>query len=107
MRVVAPPCSEGIMAKQCLKITVTGTVQNASYRLYVKKQAEKLSIEGTVQNAETGGVIIFACSSTDTIDAFIDALYDGPSEAQVESVAAEPLMLVKDFRGVFRAIGEG
>ncbi len=93
------------MAKQCLKITVSGDVQSVGYRAYVKKQAEKLLIEGTAQNAEGGEVIIFACSSTETLDSFIDVLYKGPKEANVANVEAEPLLQQKDFRGVFRVIG--
>ena len=94
------------MAKQCLKITVTGKVQTIGYRDYAKKQAEKLSIEGTAQNAENGGVIILACSEANALDSFIDALYDGPAGAEVENVAAEPLQNKKEFRGVFRVIGQ-
>ncbi len=93
------------MAKQCLKITVSGTVHGVGYREYVKKQAEKLAIEGTAQNLEGGVVIIFACSSTETLDSFIDLLYDGPAEANVANVVAEPMINEKDFRGVFRVIG--
>ncbi len=93
------------MAKQCLKITVSGQVHGVGYREYVKQQAEKLAIEGTAQNREGGEVIIFASSSTETLDSFIDVLYDGPSEANVANVVAEPMINEKDFRGVFRVIG--
>ncbi len=93
------------MAKQCLKITVSGNVQSVGYRAYVKQQAEKLAIEGTAQNAEGGVVIIFACSNTETLDSFIDVLYEGPQDASVSNVVAEPLVVQKEFRGVFRVIG--
>ena len=93
------------MAKQCLKITVSGNVHGVSYRAYVKEQAEKLKIEGTAQNLESGEVIILVCSDSEVLDDFIDVLYDGPKEASVANVVAEPLGVPKDFRGVFRVIG--
>ncbi len=93
------------MATQCLKITVSGNVNGVGYRAYVKKQAERLKVEGTAQNIEGGDVIIFACSSSEVLDEFIDVLYEGPKEASIANVVAEPLVAQKDFRGVFRIIG--
>jgi len=92
--------------KQCLKITVSGNVQNVGYRKFIQEYAQKLKVEGTAQNSENGSVIIYASGPTDMLDEFIDMLYKGPSKADIENVAAEPFMTEKDFRGVFRIIGE-
>lgn len=91
--------------KQCLKITVSGTVQGTGYREFAKKVAMKLLIEGTAQNQEDGTVIIYACGDSNNLDTFIDELYKGPKKAHVKNINVEPLIAEKSFRGVFRVIG--
>ncbi len=92
--------------KQTLKITVRGKIQGIGYRDFVQKSAQKLGIEGTVQNNDDGTVTICAGSAADALDSFIDQLYKGPKESKVEEVSAEPLIGGKNFRGVFRVLGE-
>ena len=91
--------------KQCLKITVTGEVQGVGYREFVQKQAINLEVEGTVHNVSTGSVVIYACGLSENLDDLIDALYKGPKKSKVENISAEPLVVPKEFRGVFRVIG--
>lgn len=91
--------------RKCLKIHVSGKVQNVSYRAYAQKNAQALGVEGTVQNTDEGNVIIYACGQSDQLDKFIDALYKGTSDSKVVDVMAEPFVNEKDFRGVFRIIG--
>lgn len=91
--------------KQCLRIKVFGQVQGIGYREFAKKAAHKLEIEGTAQNIEEEYVMIYACGDSNKLDAFIDELYKGPKNAQVKNIEVEPLVLEKDFRGVFRVIG--
>lgn len=93
--------------KKCSRIIVKGNVQGVFFRDFVKQQAQDLNIEGTVQNAHDGTVIINACGTTDKLEDFIDALYQGSPKASVEEVAEEPMTQTKDFRGVFRIIGSG
>lgn len=92
------------MMRQCVKITVQGTVQGVGYREYVKKYAEKFSIEGTVKNSEDGSVELFAAGTAEKLDAFIDYVYRGSARASITEVMIEAIPL-RDFRGVFRVIG--
>ena len=93
--------------KQCLKIKICGKVQGVSYREFAQKKASKLKIEGTIQNLENkNSVLILACGTSTDLDNFIDDLYQGSPKSHVEDVQVEPLFQEKNFRGVFRIIGE-
>ena len=93
--------------KQCVKITVSGKVQGVSYRKFVQKNAHTLEIEGTVQNIEDDqSVVIQACGPSNKLDEFIDLLYTGTSDSKIQDVIVEPLVSEKNFRGVFRIIGD-
>lgn len=91
--------------KRCVKITVSGKVQNVSYRAFAQKKAQVLGIEGTVQNAENGCVVIYGCGPSEQLDTFIDHLYEGTPDTQIKELTVEPFINEKDFRGVFRIIG--
>jgi acylphosphatase len=93
--------------KRCIKINVHGKVQGVSYREFVQKKAFKLNIEGTIQNLEDKkSVLILACGLSVNLEKFIDYLYEGSPKSDVEDVQEEPLFHEKNFRGVFRIIGE-
>jgi len=92
--------------KQCVKIKVTGRVQGVLYREFVKKHAQKLSIEGTIKNNEDKqSVSILASGPAENLDDFIDQLYKGSPKSSIDNVEVEPLLLGKNFRNVFRIIG--
>jgi acylphosphatase len=84
---------------------ISGNVQGVGYREFVQTQATKLKIEGTVHNAPEGKVVIYVCGLSEDLDNLIDVLYKGPEKSKVENIEAEPLVIPKDFRGVFRVIG--
>jgi len=92
--------------RRCLKIHVLGKVQGVGYRTFTQKHAQSLGIEGTVQNADDGSVVIYASGQAPNLDKFIDALYKGTTNTEIKELIAEPLMHEKDFRGVFRIIGD-
>lgn len=92
--------------KQCLRIKIIGKVQDSTYRNFAQKHARLLGIEGTIQANESGGVIIHACGPSEKLDRLIDFLYKGTSSSQVEDLVVEPFINEKDFRGVFRIIGD-
>ncbi len=92
--------------RKCLKIRVSGDVQNSSYRSFTQKNAQALGIEGTIQNGDDSGVLIIACGQSDKLDKFIDMLYKGTAESSIEDLIAEPFVNEKDFRGAFRIIGD-
>jgi acylphosphatase len=94
-----------IEVKQCLKIRIFGTVQGVGYREFIKKKASKLKVEGTIQNEHDKSVTVFVCGLSEDLDKIIDALYQGIPQSKVEDIKVEPLINKKDFRGVFRIIG--
>ncbi len=91
--------------KRCVKITITGTVQNDAYKNFAQKKAQDLNIEGTVQNAESGSIILYLCGLAESLDMFIDHLYEGTSGIDIKDLVVEPFINEKNFRGVFRIIG--
>ena len=92
--------------KKCLKIHVSGNVQAVGYRLHAQKQATSLNIQGSVQNTDDGNVLIYACGNSVNLEKFIDHLYKGTTDSQIDDLLAEPFINEKDFRGVFRIIGD-
>lgn len=93
--------------KKALKIKVSGKLQGVGYRAFVQKQAQSLGIEGTVQNTDDGqGVVIHVAGQADKLDNLIDLLYKGTSSSKISNLAVEPMISEKDFRGVFRIIGD-
>ena len=93
--------------KQCLKIKVTGNVQSAAYREFIQAHAQKYEIEGTIQNMEDKkSVVINACGASEKLDHLIDFVYKGTTHAKVDHVEVEPLLKEKNFRSVFRIIGD-
>jgi len=92
--------------KRCVKIRIIGTVQGVGYRHFIQKNAEKLLLEGTIQNQSDGSVIVFVCGLQDKLDDLIDFIYQGSPKSKVEDVLIEPMQTERDFRGIFRVIGD-
>lgn len=92
--------------RKCLKIKVSGKVQDSAYKSLAQKHAQNLGIEGTVQNSEDDCIVIMACGPSDNLDKFIDVLYKGTADSRVTNLVAEPFLSEKDFRSVFRIIGD-
>lgn len=93
--------------KQCVIITVSGKIQGVGYRKYVQDHAQKLDIEGIVQNCEEENkVLIKACGQSTQLDSFIDLLYKGTKTSRIDDITVEPLLQEKNFREVFRIIGD-
>ncbi len=92
--------------RKCVKIKAIGKVQDETYKSFIQKTAQSLGIEGTLQNLETIGIIIHACGPTAGLEKFIDALYQGTEKNGIQELNTEPLSNEKNFRGVFRVIGD-
>lgn len=90
-----------------IKVIVSGKVQGVGYRHFIKKHAEKLSVEGCIQNNDDGSVLIYAFATPEILDDFIDFVYEGSAKSEVKNVDVEPMQTHRDFRGVFRVIGDG
>lgn len=92
--------------KRWVKITVFGNIQGVGYCEHVKKYADQFRVEGTIQPQESGSVLIYAAGNGDALDDLIDYIYQGSPDSLVEEVAIEIASPGRDFRGVFRIIGE-
>jgi len=92
--------------KKCLKIHVIGSGQSSTYKTAAQKKAQTLGIEGTLQNSNDNDIIILARGEADNLDKFIDFLYHAVPKNNIEDVEAEPYTQEKDFRSVFRVIGD-
>lgn len=92
--------------KRSLRITVGGKVQNVGLREKIKKVAEELKVEGTAENTEDGSVVIYVSGESETLDALIDAIYEGTKQSSIEFVDVESNTTPRSFRGVFRIIGD-
>ena len=92
--------------KRCVKITIRGSVQGVGYRHFIQKHAQNLLCEGLIQNREDGSVLAFVCAPSDKLDELLDFMYLGPEKAKIDEITVEPLPEGRDFRGVFRVIGQ-
>jgi acylphosphatase len=92
--------------RKCIKIKVIGKVQDEGYKTLVQKTAQTLGIEGTLQNLEANSVMIHACGISDNLEKFIDTLYRGVGKNDVQDLSTEPFVNERDYRGVFRIIGD-
>lgn len=89
-----------------IKVIVSGKVTDVGYRHFIKKHADKLSVEGYIKNNEDGSVIIYAFATSAILDNFMDFVYKGSAKSEVKNVEVEPMQTHRDFRGVFRIIGD-
>ena len=67
----------------------TGEVQGVGFRYYALSQAESLGLTGWVRNRADGSVEVLAEGSRPELEAFVDALWKGPSGASVRNVHME------------------
>ncbi len=93
--------------KQCVRICISGKLNPALYKEFVQQHANKLLIEGVAQTTEDkNGVIILACGASENLDELIDQLYKGTPDCKIQDVIIEPFLNDRNFRGVFRIIGD-
>ena len=71
-------------------IRVFGKVQGVGYRKFAKAKADELGLQGSAQNLLDGSVEIFACGDESVAARFLQALWVGPSRAQVQEVQSQP-----------------
>ncbi|KKP35294.1 MAG: hypothetical protein UR26_C0007G0014 [candidate division TM6 bacterium GW2011_GWF2_32_72] len=91
---------------KCLIITFSVLSQDDFLRGFIQKNAAKFGLEGTAQFIEDGLVKIHACGAKDEVDNFLDLLHKSAAEKGLEDIEIEPFMKDRDFRGIFRVIGE-
>lgn len=81
-----------------------GRVQGVAYRHYAEKSAARFGVTGWVRNLRDGRVEVLAEGSIAQVEAFLQALRDGPRLARVESFAVSRETATgefADFRIVF------
>ncbi|STO97774.1 alpha/beta fold hydrolase [Helicobacter canis] len=78
-------------------IRVFGKVQGVGYRKFAKAKADELGLQGSAQNLLDGSVEIFACGDESVAARFLQALWVGPSRAQVQEVQSQPCALKQEW----------
>ncbi len=91
------------MTKICMHIYVDGKVQGVWYRASAQQQAQSAGITGWAKNLADGRVELIACGEQQTIEQFIEWLWQGPTLAKVTAVDCKPIP-VEDFVD-FKIIG--
>jgi len=81
------------------RFIVRGRVQGVNFRATAAEQARRLGLTGRIWNREDGAVEAEADGAADALERFEAWLRRGPSYAEVDSVAAEPLSGAATHRG--------
>lgn len=84
------------MAKLCMHIYVDGKVQGVWYRASAQQQAQSVGITGWAKNLSDGRVELIACGEQQTVEQFIEWLWQGPVGARVTTVDCKPTAM-EDF----------
>jgi acylphosphatase len=82
-----------------LEAVVRGRVQGVGFRWFVVKEAGRLGLGGWVANEADGTVRCVAEGSKPALDAFLEALREGPRGAVVGSVTEQWLPATSRFEG--------
>jgi hypothetical protein len=90
---------------KCVRISFNISYPEGFLQSFVQKHARDLDLEGLAQvsHAEQK-TIVMVCGPKDNIDVFVDRLYKGNKDVQLEALEVEPFLKVKDYRGIFRVI---
>ena len=71
-----------------LRLFISGKVKRVRFRLFVKRQADALGLAGWVRNTRSNRVEILAEGPKHDLEALLEAVKQGPPEAEVEAVDA-------------------
>jgi acylphosphatase len=69
-----------------LRAQVHGAVQGVGYRYFARREALRLGLVGYVRNLANGTVEVVAEGAVTDLEAFLQRLQWGPSEAEVQWV---------------------
>ena len=87
--------------KNC-RCIIKGRVQGVWYRRFTQEMAKRLGISGYVRNLPDGSVEVEASVPEGVWEEFLQALYEGPPLARVESIDIEPIQ--KRYSGPFEVL---
>ena len=68
------------------RVRVTGRVQGVFFRAWVREEARMLGVSGWVRNCADGSVEAQLEGAPADLDELLDALREGPPDAQVDRV---------------------
>jgi len=74
---------------ECRRCLVSGRVQGVFFRASTRDRAEALGLSGHARNLPDGRVEVLACGSPAALDELEAWLWDGPSQARVDSVRCD------------------
>ena len=82
------------------RLTITGSVQGAFFRQFIKENANKHKLKGYVRNLEDGKVEVFLEGQNEDIDAMISICKRGPQHSQIRHVdeKSESFQDFKEFK---------
>ncbi|MDH5606967.1 MAG: acylphosphatase [Anaerolineae bacterium] len=80
-----------------LHATVNGHVQGVGFRYFVMDTARRLGVNGWTRNRANRTVEVMAEAPKDLLEAFLQALNQGPNASKVSSVEAEWLEATGEF----------
>ena len=78
---------------------ISGRVQGVWFRAFTRDSAQALGITGWVRNLPDGRVETVAEGDDKAIQAFVDALWQGPPMAQVTNVEIDEETVTHEFSG--------
>ncbi|MDQ6966644.1 MAG: acylphosphatase [Mariprofundaceae bacterium] len=78
------------VARQCLKILVSGHVQGVCFRHFTRQKAVELGITGWVRNLPNGDVEALICAAENQLIAMQAWLAVGPEHAHVTECRPSP-----------------
>lgn len=75
-------------------------VQGVGYRYFAQRRGRELGLVGFVRNEDDGSVLVEAQGEPPSLDAYIEALKQGPASARVREVIVTdiPIYDDRDFR---------
>ena len=77
-------------SRQAVLARITGKVQGVWYRRWTVDTATALGLDGWVRNREDGSVEALFAGSAEQVSAMLEACRQGPPDARVIDVVAEP-----------------
>lgn len=89
---------------RCLKILVRVNGWQDKLSVAIQKQAKEDEIEGQMQLVGDNQLKIVICGKDDTVDDFIDYLYDLFLSVGASVEQLEPFIKERDYRGIFRVL---
>lgn len=84
------------MSEMTLRVRIKGRVQGVWFRAWTREEAERRGLNGWVRNEADGTVSAVISGPADAVAAMVEALHQGPPEAQVKSVETERVEKPRD-----------